>query len=215
MKTLHRSPAVRGVLVAAALAGLSQLTGPPPVQAKDTIEPSWLKDLDIRQLPMAEIAVAPTNVQTVNSSDGMAIRTSLDRRDGKYRHGDTLKLTVDTNKDAYIWVLDTGTSGKVHQIFPNRYDDDNFLRAGSPLTIPRPDSTYHFAVNHPRGTELLTVIASRDNFPPTQGLIDHGVDAGAFLALHGTAVSVAKDISISLKKKHSVWSKQDQVLYIE
>ena len=93
-------------------------------------------------------------------------------------------LTVETTEDAYIWVFDTGTSGKVHQIFPNKYDTGNFLAANTPLSIPQPDSKYQLAVSHPQGAELITVVASRDKVSLTPQLIDTS-GGGTFLALRG------------------------------
>ena len=55
MKTTLRFPAVRAAFVAAAVACLVQATGMPAAMA-DTAQP--FKDLDIRQLPMTEIAPA-------------------------------------------------------------------------------------------------------------------------------------------------------------
>lgn len=212
MKTTLRFPAVRAAFVAAAVACLVQATGMPAAMA-DTAQP--FKDLDIRQLPMTEIAPAADTRGSSNTGGDLKVSTTLDRPDGKYKHGDNLSLMVETTEDAYIWVLDTGTSGKVHQLFPNEYETDNFLHAGMPITIPQPDSDYQLAVTHPRGTELITVIASRNNAPLTQGLVDRAMEAGPFLALQGTAVSVSKDLSISLKKNHPDWVGHHQVLYIE
>ena len=31
--------------------------------------------------------------------------------------------------------------------------------------IPRPDSAYELVASYPKGTELITVIASEDNYP--------------------------------------------------
>ena len=129
-------------------------------------------------------------------------------------NGDTVVLTLEVTEDAYIWVFDTGTSGKVHQIFPNRFEDNNFLRAGQPVVIPSADADYQFSVAHPAGTELLTVIASEDSVPPAQDLIDLGAEAGPYLALLGTSVSIAKDLAVALKKKKN-WAKQDIVLYVQ
>ena len=123
-------------------------------------------------------------------------------------------LTVETTEDAYIWVLDTGTSGKVHQIFPNRHDESNFLAANVPLEIPRADSKYRLAVSHPRGAELITVIASKNKTPPTGKLIDES-GGGPFFALRGDVTAVSKDLSITLRDEHPVWTKDEVVVRIE
>lgn len=179
-------------------------------------EPSYLKDLDIRQVPMAKLEAAPVSAQnTAAAGSGLAVKTAVDRPDARYGHGDTLTLTVDVTEDAYVWVFDTGTSGKVHQIFPNRYESDNFVRAGKAISIPPAGSEYQLLVSHPKGAELLTVIASKDNVPMTRNLVDDSTEAGPFLALRGDAVSVAKDLKFTLKEKPASRVVHNQVVYIE
>ena len=173
---------------------------------------SYLKDLDIRQKPMTEITPVAAGATV---SEKLAVSATVDRSDRTYRHGDNLVLRVETTEDAYVWVLDTGTSGKVHQIFPNRHQRDNLVRAGTPVEIPGADAKYQFAVSHPKGMELITVIASRNDTPLTQDLVDNAVAAGPFLALRGNAASVAKDISVALREKHPVWTRDQQVIRVE
>ena len=173
-----------------------------------------LKDLHIRQMPMAT-ELAPPAPNPGTSESGLAVSAAVNRPDRSYRHGETLVLTVQTTEDAYVWVFDTGTSGKVHQIFPNKYESANFLAANTPLSIPAADSRYQLAVSHPQGAELITVVASKDKIDLTpQQLIDTS-GGGAFLALRGNAASVAKDLSITLRKQESAWTKDEVVVLIK
>ena len=198
-------------LSATMLVMLSQFAAP----LANAEEPSYMKDLDSRQVPMAELETAPVSAQTTAASTGLVVKTAVDRPDARYRHGDTLTLTVDVTEDSYVWVFDTGTSGKVHQIYPNRYESDNFVRAGKAISIPPAGSEYQLHVSHPKGVELLTVIASKDNIPMTRDLVDQNTEAGPFLALRGDAVSVAKDLNITLKEKPASRVVHNQVVYVE
>ena len=216
MTTSPRLPALGAALALAAFLALTQF-GAPLASADDAqpnAEPVYLKDLDIRQVPMADLAPIPAS-RPESEAPGLSVRTAVDRSDGRYSHGDSLVITVEVSEDAYVWVFDTGTSGKVHQIYPNRYESDNSVLAGNPVAIPRQGADYQFVVSHPKGAELLTVIASKDGAPLAQDLIDQETQAGPFLALRGDAASVAKDLSISLKKAHSHWVGQHQVIHIE
>ena len=212
MNISTRLPVPGAVFVAAALLTVSQLAA--PLASADTGQPAYLKDLDVRQIPMAKLEPTPASAAS-SASTGLSVMTTVDRPDARYRHGDSLELTVDVTEDAYVWVFDTGTSGKVHQIFPNRHETDNFVRAGKPVAIPRDGADYQLLVSHPQGAELLTVIASKDSTPLAQDLIDKETKAGPFLALRGDAVSVAKDLSISLKKAHPNWVGHHKVIHIE
>ena len=200
MKRLLQSLVLRSAIVAVAAFAMVQL-----VSAEDAED--FLKDLHIRQRPMVEAITPP--VRPANSGTSLAVTATVDRPDLSYQDGDTLVLTVQTTEDAYVWVFDTGTSGTVHQIFPNKYETANFLAANTPLRIPQADSNYQFTVSRPQGRELITVIASKNSAPLTQDLIDT-TGGGAFLALRGNAASVAKDLAITLREQHSDWVK-DQV----
>ena len=189
---------------------LSQLAAP----LANATEPLYIKDLEPVQVPMAELG--PTPVTPTNTAGaGLAITTAVDRPDARYRDGDTLTLTVDVTEDAYVWVFDTGTSGKVHQIFPNRYETDNFVRAGKGIAIPSAGADYQLLVSHPKGAELLTVIASKDNIPLTRDLVDDATAGGPFLALRGDAVSVAKDLNVTLKEKPATRVVHNRLIHIE
>jgi hypothetical protein len=204
------------LLAAAAVVALAQFASSPASAdtTEEIVEASYLKDLDIRQVPMAELTLTPLSKPS-SSSSALAVKTAVDRPDARYGHGDRLVLTVEVTEDAYVWVFDTGTSGKVHLVFPNKYVSDNFVRAGSPIAIPSQEADYELLVSHPAGVELLTVIASKDGTPLALDLIDQETQAGPFLALRGDAVTVAKDLSISLKKAHPSWVGHQQLIYIE
>ena len=210
MSDVSRLPADGSALAAAAVIALSLLAAP----HAGATEPSFIKDIGVRQVPMAKIDPTPASTSGTAGSTFL-VRTAVDRPDARYTHGDALTLTVEVTEDAYVWVFDTGTSGKVHQIFPNRHVSDNFVRAGTSVAIPGKGAKYELLVSHPTGTELLTVIASKDKAPLTENLIDPQARAGAFLALLGDAVSVAKDLKVSLKQNHPKRAVQSQVVYIE
>ena len=200
MKTMLRISALAAVLAAVAISG--------PANAADPY-----KDLSIEQRAMVE-HVQPAPAATTSSGSSLSLTTLLDRDEGTYRPGENVALTVKTTEDAYIWVFDTGTSGRVHQLFPNEYAADNFVRAGHSLTLPGAQDDYQFVVSQPAGVELLTVIASPDNKPLTQDLIDKETSAGPFLALLGTAVSLSKDLNITIKRDHPGAVAQYQVFRI-
>ena len=210
MNSKMQSHALRVVMAVVAMMVLMQSVG--TVSAED--DEAYFKDLHIRQMDMVTGITPPPPPDRRHEAGSLAVSARVDRSDRIYKHGENLVLTVETTEDAYIWVFDTGTSGKVHQIFPNQHDESNFLAARVPLEIPRADSKYQLAVSRPTGAELITVIASKDKTSLTDKLIDES-GGGTFLALRGTAPSVAKDLSITLRKNHSTWVKDEVVVRIE
>ena len=200
---------VRLTALCAAIVAIASVT------AANEVDESYLKDLDIRQKPMDDILLPDASLPASGASDGMAVDAEVDRADRIYGHGDNVVLTVRATEDSYVWIFDTGTSGKVHQLFPNRYHQDNFLQAGSTLSIPPADGAYALTASHPRGTELITVVATKENTPLTPDLVDWDADIGPFLALSGTADSVAKDLAITLREQEASWTKDQVVIVIE
>ena len=166
---------------------------------------SYIKDLDIRQKPMVDDIKPPKN-------GTLSVVATLDRPNRTYKTGENVMLKVKANEDCYIWVFDTGTSGKVHQVYPNKFDKKNFLAAGKTLSIPGKDSKYKLEVSPPSGKELITVVASKGDRPLTADLIDKNSSSGPFVALRGTAETVSKDLSITLRKQKQEWT-SDQVVF--
>ena len=201
MNSLLRSTVLCAAVVAIASAA-----------AANEVDESHLKDLDIRQKPMDDMLVPPPPLP---ASNGLAVDADVDRTNRVYTHGDNVVLTVRATEDSYIWIFDTGTSGKVHQLFPNRFQQDNFLTTGSTLSIPPAEAGYALTAAHPPGRELITVVATKENAPLTPDLVDWDTDIGPFLALRGTADTVAKDLAITLRKQEASWAKDQVVIMIE
>jgi hypothetical protein len=90
----------------------------------------------------------------------LTITTLLDRADAAYAVGETLRLAVKTNEDAYITVFNVGASGKVTQLFPNGYQTNNRVRAGDTVEVPSSSSESRIKVTGPAGAELIKVVAT-------------------------------------------------------
>lgn len=198
-------------LAAAALAIV-----PAPERAAAQTEQAWMKDLRIEQLPIAQLQPTPAAAGTAGggAAGELTVHAEVDRADGLYEQGDLLTLTVMTSEDAYVWVFDTGTSGKVHQLFPNRYDGNNFVRGGARRQVPEAGAEYDLVVSHPPGAELLTVVASTENALPTADLIDDGAAAGPFYAMLGDAASLAKDLHLSLSRSEAPAAVAHRVVHV-
>jgi hypothetical protein len=108
----------------------------------------------------------------------LSITTLLSRADATYGVGETLRLAVKSNEDAYITVFNVGASGKITQLFPNGYQADNRIKAGETLEIPSAASESRIKVTGPVGIELVKIIATSKpvavvpdaHFQPSGGL---------------------------------------------
>ena len=90
----------------------------------------------------------------------LSIVTLLDRADATYAVGDTLRMAVKSNEDAYVTVFNIGASGKITQLFPNGFQANNRIKAGETLEVPSKSSESRIKVTGPVGMELIKVVAT-------------------------------------------------------
>ena len=79
----------------------------------------------------------------------------------RYELGDKLEFRFTTTKDAYVTLVDLGTSGDVTIIFPNRFTKNNFVRAGQTITVPSKDADFEFILGGKPGREIVRAIATK------------------------------------------------------
>ncbi|ADY25809.1 PEGA domain protein [Deinococcus proteolyticus MRP] len=78
-----------------------------------------------------------------------------------YRVGEGIRLSVKTNRDAYVYLFNVDAAGKVSQILPNRLDQgDSFVRANTVKTFPPANAAYTFDVEGPAGLNKVLALAS-------------------------------------------------------
>ncbi len=151
------------------------------------------RDLTIQQKPLATLAAPRSELK---------VRAWTGRRDATYAPGDSVTLYVETNRDAYITVLDVGTSGRTHVIFPNKHKPDNFVPANQIVEIPGENADYRLRVGGPAGRELIKVFASERPL----GLIpkEELQSQGAFQTYRGDAETLTRDLGIALNRPEAV-----------
>lgn len=174
------------------------------------------KDLTPVQRPVADLAPPPPsrpNSRPASRPNGIQVTAWVDHEDNTYAFGENVVLSVKTNQDAYLTIVDVGTSGRVHIIFPNRFQADNRIRAGQAIQVPDPRADFDFQVNGPAGTELIKVIASPDPTPLFRA--SQTEPAGPFKALKAPASTVAKDLAVVLREpRHRQWDTYNKIIRI-
>ncbi len=163
------------------------------------------RDLSVEQRPIAQLPASP---QT-----NLSVTAWVDQRDETYRVGENLYLNVRASQDAYITVLDVGTSGKVHIIFPNDYQQDNRVRAGQTVRIPGKQASFDLRVGGPAGHELIKVIATTGPKPLFNPY--DLIEAAPFREYNKDAMGASKDLSVVLREQHSQgWAQYDKVIRV-
>jgi len=95
-----------------------------------------------------------------NPDSAFSISTKVDKPE--YSIGDFITLRVQATADCYITLLNWNTKDELVQLFPNRYDSSDFIKAGEEYSFPSLESGFDFTVFGPRGEERFKIIATRD-----------------------------------------------------
>ena len=89
--------------------------------------------------------------------------------DNTYVLGEEIRLSVQTNKDAYLLVLYTDSSGKSMVLFPKAKQPEIKVEANRIVKFPPPG--VNMKAGHPIGKDVIKVIASTKPLPPLATLL--------------------------------------------
>lgn len=170
------------------LAALAAALGGAPAMAQD--HAARAEEAAQRSLTQGQHSAAAAGSARPGS---LRVTTRFDREDLTYRKGETVRLTVETNEDAYVTVVGVGPSGSTVQLFPNALQPDNLVKANTPVEIPSAGSGAQITVNPPFGAELIKVVASDKPIavvPDTQA-----ERAGIFRSLTGGAEALIHQLN--------------------
>jgi hypothetical protein len=148
-----------------------------------------VRDLSVEPLSLAEV--------TVPESD-LKVTAWVDRRNDTYRPGDTLTLSIRTNRDAFVSVVNVGSSGRVTVLFPNKHAPSNRVAAHQVVQLPADNAPYRIKVGGPSGYDLLKIIATARPHKLTDP--KEFAELGPFLAYRGSVRTLARDLSVELKE---------------
>jgi hypothetical protein len=119
-----------------------------------------LNDLERDLLPSQKIFIEATKTQ----KQTLKIVAQTDRSNATYRVGDKMKLSVGLDKNAYVYILNKGTSKTTTWLFPNAYHKDAFVKAGK-IQIPAEVDKWTIDVKGPAGKDVLYIVASTSPLP--------------------------------------------------
>lgn len=162
------------------------------------------RDLTIEQRPMTQLQVPASDLE---------VTAWVDHENNTYMAGDKVILSIKPNKDAYLTILDVGTSGKVHIIFPNQYQKNNKVMANQIVNVPGENAHFDFKVGGPAGAELIKVIATTSAKPlinPSQTS-----PAGPYKAVNKSTTALAKDLGVVFRQDNkNQYADYDKVIHI-
>jgi hypothetical protein len=154
------------------------------------------EEITPRDLTVEQNAVYLVQPAPATAADPLRVTAWVDQNDNTYTVGETVRLFVQANKEAYITVLDTGPSGKTVQLFPNASQADNHVKAGQTIAVPGLSSKTKIVASGPVGIELIKIVASTTADAVVAPA--RTVKAGDFLAVTGGAEATAKDLALAV-----------------
>ncbi|UCH82633.1 MAG: DUF4384 domain-containing protein [Candidatus Latescibacterota bacterium] len=106
------------------------------------------------------------------SESDFALRLSTDQGNyGSYVEGENLTIFLESDKDCHVRVYHVSMSDrKMALIFPNRSEQDGFLRAGQVRAVPGAMQDYAITVTKPYGVDAIFAVASLEPFGDEEAL---------------------------------------------
>lgn len=153
---------------------------------------SFRRSLTVEQQTIHDVGAGFTTTQ--DGDDALKVVAWVDRGDYTYAIGEPVRIYVETNKDAYVTVLNTDSAGQTTQLFPNQYQPDNFVSANRAMEVPDPASRSRIVVTGNVGDELLKVVASTS--PVSLFEARQLSDAGGFRVVRTDAQRTARSLSV-------------------
>ena len=178
-------------LVASAL-GVIVLCGSGSAGRAAAEEQSASRTLSVSQATIK--GVTPPSRPAVG--DALDVVAWVDRPDSTYARGEQVRMFVETNRDAYVTILNVDPAGQTTVLFPNEYQSDNLVRANSALEVPEPGSNSQVVVTGTVGTELIKVIASTDPIPLFDAM--QLSEAGAFRMVRSEPRGTARSLVVAM-----------------
>lgn len=123
---------------------------------KRLLATAWIVAIALLIAQSVTWAQAPQGIVVVPPSPQIQASISVDR--AVYQPGERILIHYSVSTQAYVYIIDIDAQGRVTQIFPNRFSQNNFVPAGN-RTLPD-NASYSFVVTPPAGTELVQIIAT-------------------------------------------------------
>ncbi len=109
----------------------------------------------LAQASLKDIIITPTEPSS------LTIQVWTNRALGAtYYQGESIHIYFKTSQDAYVTLYDYTPEGSVRILFPNFFQQDNFVRGGEVYVIPNPSYNYNLVVSGQNGREVIEAVAS-------------------------------------------------------
>jgi len=149
--------------------GTSPLFTFPLAELSDNaLVPENEKSVREREQVFAELSAGNTSAQKTTpaskstATQGIHIQAFFNSESMTYLHRDELQMTVIADRDCWFKVIYIDVNNRMKMLYPNSYDNDNYLRAN----VPRDDifKKLGWRTYEPYGAETILLVASSKQF---------------------------------------------------
>ncbi len=121
--------------------------------------------LNTISLSWTQIEVLSLNNQHNQRINPLGVEVFLDKDPSgeavpNYQLNESIQIGVRPSSSGYLYLFHLNSQGKAAQIFPNRYNSNNFLREGKAIHIPN-GPHYSLSVSGPEGLGHIVAIVSK------------------------------------------------------
>lgn len=191
-----------------------QFEGDARVSLQDLLSPNAPAGTPLAQAPAAPATPPPapevTNASNLAGNVGIALSTDK----AEYKPGERMKVTLKLEKDAHLRLYYTDSEQRSYLIFPNKFQQDDKVKAGDAIQIPAEGAAFAFEMTFPKergeqpAGEILTAVASTEPFLDTRSL-----QWGAFNFIECTGQSYQQMVTRGIDVKPELQPGRATVIY--
>jgi len=138
----------------------------------------------------AKVAAAVAKPDKAEAKTDLALTSNLDG----YKVGDSPVFTIISARDCFLTLTDVDNKGAGTVLFPNKFEQNNFIRAHVRVTFPGANAPYQYRMKDPGVVE--TVVATCSEHKRGVDGIKHDFKRSAFTSVSDYTRSIARSIAV-------------------
>lgn len=148
---------------------------------------------DMTDLKLVRVSGARPVVQPVIRPVGGDVDLSLTSDQDSYRVGDSPVFTIVTSRDCFLTLMDIDEKGEGTVLMPNRFQQENFIKAGIPVQFPGAGAPFQFRMKD-KGRETVTAVCATQAGGGDR--IQHDFSKNQFTPVPNYTTAVARSIAV-------------------
>lgn len=148
---------------------------------------------DLKVVAIRHAGPAGQIAKPIVNRDDLSLTSDQD----SYRLGDTPAFTIVAPQDCFLTLTDIDERGEGTVLLPNRFQQDNFIRAGVPIRFPGPGAPFQFRMKD-KGIETVTAVCATQVSGGDR--IQHDFQKNQFTPVPNYTSALARSIAVESVK---------------